>query len=114
MLLSAHDPEICANCDFEPLQLKELGFRNFKASYRTLTRGAGAQFALSLPHGALSFATLETVKEYTSSLLPPALAPVLDFFSSTVGTVICSVISTPQMVLTGQSAALLPGNRCFL
>ncbi|KAG5182703.1 mitochondrial energy transfer protein [Tribonema minus] len=76
-------------------------------SFKLLTRGAGAQFLLSLPHGAFNFATLEAVKEYTSSFLPAAgaMGPVLDFFSSTVATTICSIISTPQMVITDRIMA---------
>ncbi|EWM25692.1 s-adenosylmethionine mitochondrial carrier protein [Nannochloropsis gaditana] len=71
-----------------------------------LTRGAGAQFALSLPHGALAFAVLEATKSTLSSWFPVNFAgPAFDFVSSAVSTTICSVISTPQMVLTDRIMA---------
>lgn len=35
-------------------------------SFKLLTRGAGAQFVMSLPHGAFNYATLE-VREHTTS-----------------------------------------------
>ncbi|CAM9492814.1 unnamed protein product [Phaeothamnion confervicola] len=85
------------------VQLNSLSWR----SWRVLTRGAGAQFVLSLPHGAFNFATLEAVRGYAASLFPGnvALGPVLDFVSSSVATTICSVVSTPQMVLTDRIMA---------
>jgi hypothetical protein len=75
------------------LQLEHLTFK-------LLTRGAGAQFLLSLPHGAFNFATLETIKGLTTQYMPGAIGPAFDFLSSTIATTVCSVISTPQMVLT--------------
>lgn len=80
------------------LVFKELNFR-------VLTRGAGAQFLLSLPHGACNFATLEAVRGFTAAALPSSLGPILDFFSSSVATTICSIISTPQMVVTDRIMA---------
>ena len=46
------------------------GLRNLRrlpSTFRLLTRGAGAQFLLSLPHGALNFGILESVKDYTGA-----------------------------------------------
>ncbi|CAM9835384.1 unnamed protein product [Choristocarpus tenellus] len=75
-----------------------------KLSFRLLTRGAGAQFLLSLPHGALNFATLEAVRGCSARAFPEGgrekAGPLLDFFSSAVATFMCSSVSTPQMVLT--------------
>jgi len=75
-------------------------------NFQILTRGAGAQFALSLPHGALAFAVLEATKTTLSSWFPVGFAgPAFDFVSSAVSTTLCSVISTPQMVLTDRIMA---------
>jgi len=75
-------------------------------NFRILTRGAGAQFALSLPHGALAFAVLEATKTTLSAWFPVGFAgPAFDFVSSAVSTTLCSVISTPQMVLTDRIMA---------
>ncbi|CAM9876887.1 unnamed protein product [Discosporangium mesarthrocarpum] len=78
-------------------------------SFRLLTRGAGAQFLLSLPHGALNFATLEVVRGCTAKAFPEnwreKTGALLDFFSSAVATTMCSVVSTPQMVLTDRIMA---------
>lgn len=75
-------------------------------NFRILTRGAGAQFALSLPHGALAFAVLEATKTTLSGWFPVGFAgPAFDFVSSAVSTTLCSVISTPQMVLTDRIMA---------
>jgi len=85
--------------------------RNFKM----LTRGAGAQFLLSVPHGACNFAVLETTRRLMAKAVdkwsPPTskkdsgssgsgFGPALDFFSSAIATVCCSVVSTPQMMIT--------------
>jgi hypothetical protein len=76
-------------------------------SFKVLTRGAGAQCLLALPHGALNFATLEATKAVVGSIvaIPMALIPIVDFLSSTVATLVSSVISTPQMVLTDRLMA---------
>lgn len=78
-------------------------------NFPTLTRGAGANFLLSVPHGAVNFAVLEFVRREMSRLVAsnPALAkraenfgPGLDFLSSAISTICCSVVSTPQMMIT--------------
>jgi solute carrier family 25 S-adenosylmethionine transporter 26 len=78
-------------------------------NFQTLTRGAGANFLLSVPHGAVNFAVLEFVRREMSLLVAsnPALArrtenfgPGLDFLSSAISTICCSVVSTPQMMIT--------------
>jgi len=78
---------------------------------KMLTRGAGAQFILSIPHGAVNFAVLEYVRSRMNNFAmtspwaaemserSPAFGPVLDFMSSAVATVCCSVVSTPQMMI---------------
>mmetsp|Transcript_11467 Transcript_11467/g.16891 ORF Transcript_11467/g.16891 Transcript_11467/m.16891 type:complete len:534 (+) Transcript_11467:174-1775(+) len=79
-------------------------------NFKLLTRGAGAQFLLSVPHGAVNFAVLEYVRNrihwlvHTSGYLgnkfqSEAWGPGLDFFSSAISTVCCSVVSTPQMMI---------------
>jgi len=83
--------------------------------WSVLSRGAGSQFIMSVPHGAISFVVTETTKKEMLRLLTnstianafPArfLNPALDFLSSSVSTFICSVVSTPQMVLTDQIMA---------
>lgn len=73
---------------------------------RALTRGAGAQFVLSVPHGALNFAVLESTRGILSRITGAgggernSLGPGLDFLSSSIATVCCSVVSTPQMMIT--------------
>lgn len=71
--------------------------------------GAGANFLLSVPHGAINFAVLEFVRKRLDGLVNryPVLAerssqlgPGLDFLSSCISTITCSVVSTPQMVIT--------------
>ena len=81
----------------------------------TLSRGAGSQFIMSIPHGALNFAVTETIKHTIADLVSNTtlsdkiptniLNPCMDFASSAVSTFICSVISTPQMVLTDRIMA---------
>ena len=80
-------------------------------NFKLLTRGAGAQFVLSVPHGAVNFAVLEFVRKqiFTAAMKSPwfakkqesnkAVGPLMDFASSAVSTVCCSVISTPQMMV---------------
>lgn len=77
-------------------------------SYKTLTRGAGAQFLLSLPTGALHFAVLERTKAAMVEMFPLAAvgaSAAFDFASSSVATILCSVANTPQMVLTNRIMA---------
>jgi len=83
-------------------------------TWNVLSRGAGSQFIMSIPHGAINFAITETTKSTlasiaTNSTISNAITTVipknifnniLDFLSSAVSTFICSIISTPQMVLT--------------
>ncbi len=78
---------------------------------KMLTRGAGAQFLLSIPHGAVNFAVLEYVRKQMNNVAmksawasekledSPAFKPLLDFCSSAIATVCCSAISTPQMMI---------------
>lgn len=78
-------------------------------NFRMLTRGAGANFILSVPHGALNFAVLEYVRDKLNQgaeAVPflkerlDSIGPALDFASSAISTICCSLISTPQMMLT--------------
>lgn len=78
---------------------------------KMLYRGAGAQVLLSIPHGAVNFAVLEFVRKEMILLINkldlgaenkkrgPAFGPLMDFSSSAVATICCSVISTPQMMI---------------
>ena len=77
-------------------------------NFRRLTVGAGANFLLSVPHGALNFAVLELVRKQLNSIVQsnPFLSANeskfsfgLDFLSSSISTVACSVVSTPQMMI---------------
>ena len=83
-------------------------------TWSVLSRGAGSQFIMSIPHGAINFAITETTKSALASfstnttisnaittIIPKNIFNnVLDFLSSAISTFICSIISTPQMVLT--------------
>ena len=78
-------------------------------NFRTLTRGAGANFLLSVPHGAVNFAVLELVRREMSRIVEanPTLSKNadrfgagLDFLSSAISTICCSIVSTPQMMIT--------------
>jgi hypothetical protein len=80
--------------------------------FRRLTRGAGANFALSIPHGAVNFAVLEFVRGRLNRVVESvpflderkeAMGPGLDFLSSAISTICCSVVSTPQMMVTDVS-----------
>jgi len=110
--------------------------------WSVLSRGAGSQLIMSVPHGAFSFAVTEVsfafylylsviplgasvmllnrnVTQSTKSELakltsnstlstffsPRVLNPLLDLLSSAISTTICSVISTPQMVITDRIMA---------
>ncbi|CAN0307130.1 unnamed protein product, partial [Hapterophycus canaliculatus] len=75
---------------------------SFKAilplTWATLSRGAGAQFLLSLPNGALHFAVLENTKARMADIFPVKSASfLLDFASCSAATTLCSVMSTPQV-----------------
>lgn len=79
------------------------------SQFRMLTRGAGANFVLSVPHGAVNFAVLEFVRGKMNKVAEgvpflqerlDAIGPALDFASSAVSTICCSIVSTPQMVIT--------------
>jgi solute carrier family 25 S-adenosylmethionine transporter 26 len=73
-----------------------------------LMRGAGANFILSVPHGAVNFAVLEMVRKEFARVVKSSkylsereqrIGPALDFMSSAVSTICCSVVSTPQMMI---------------
>lgn len=74
-----------------------------------LFRGAGANFILSVPHGAINFAVLELVRKQMAQRVrriqyladrEDKLGPAMDFMSSAISTICCSVVSTPQMMIT--------------
>lgn len=78
------------------------------SNFRRLTQGAGANFVLSVPHGAINFAVLELVRHRLQKVVNsvPALkeradvmGPGLDFLSSAISTICCSIVSTPQMMI---------------
>jgi len=93
--------------DSPVLTLRTLAQRK---NLKMLTRGAGAQFVMSVPHGAVNFAVLEYVRRrlntvllYTGWINEPSLrayGPTLDFISSAISTFVCSIVSTPQMMIT--------------
>ena len=75
---------------------------------KMLTRGAGAQLLLSIPHGAVNFAVLEFVRRQMNNAVSRSryaetinrsFGPGMDFLSSALSTVCCSVVSTPQMMI---------------
>ena len=88
-------------------------------TWNVLSRGAGSQFIMSVPHGAINFAITETTKTALASIatnstisnVMTTIIPknifnnILDFLSSAISTFICSIISTPQMVLTDRIMA---------
>ncbi|CAM9456039.1 unnamed protein product, partial [Scytosiphon promiscuus] len=89
-------------------------------SLKLLRRGAGAQFIMSLPHGAFNYATLEVIMGFSAKIFPSEwrerAGPVLDFVTSGVATLLCSVVSTPQIVIedrimTGMYPNLISGVR---
>ena len=59
----------------------------------------------SLPHGAFYFFVIDAVKKQLSQYLPENMLFLGDFTCSTISTVICSIVSTPQMVLTDRLMA---------
>ena len=70
-----------------------------------LLRGADAQFVMSLPHGAFYFFVIDAVKKRLLNELPERIEFLGDFVCSTISTVVCSIVSTPQMVLTDRLMA---------
>ena len=75
---------------------------------RHLTRGAGAQLVLSIPNGAVNFAVLEFVRRQMNNVVSRSryadvinrnFGPGMDFLSSALSTVCCSVVSTPQTMI---------------
>jgi hypothetical protein len=95
------------------LQTKDVQLPSFR--YSDLMRGSGSQLICSIPHGAFSFAVIETTKkkllrysrlfELTDLVPEHVLNSILDFSSSCVSTLICSIVSTPQMVITDRIMA---------
>jgi hypothetical protein len=90
--------------------------------FRRLTVGAGANFVLSIPHGAVNFAVLEFVRGRFSVIVDSvpfleerkdAIGPGLDFLSSAVSTITCSIVSTPQMMITDVCTTLTNWKRLF-
>jgi solute carrier family 25 S-adenosylmethionine transporter 26 len=72
---------------------------------KTLSRGAGAQFLMSIPNGAMNFAMLESTRQFMSRAGARRHSRwsnnfTLDFISSAIATVACSTVSTPQMMIT--------------
>lgn len=86
------------------LQLRRSG-KQLKLTPERLLRGADAQFILSLPHGAFYFFVIDAVKKYATQYLPQQMMFIGDFTCSTISTIICSIVSTPQMVLTDRLMA---------
>lgn len=83
------------------LQLKGATPSNLmsKLTPERLLRGADAQFLLSMPHGALYFFVIDRVKTHLATLMSASKFSFLqDFTASTISTVFCSIVSTPQMV----------------
>lgn len=71
---------------------------------------------MSIPHGALNFVVTERTKSLlaaatsNSSVPQRFMNPTLDFLASSISTFACSVISTPQMVLTDRIMAGIYSN----
>lgn len=86
------------------LQLKNNG-KSLNLTPERLLRGADAQFIMSLPHGAFYFYVIDVVKQKVLNFLPSRLDFLADFTSSTISTIVCSVVSTPQMVITDRIMA---------
>ena len=70
-----------------------------------LLRGADAQFFMSLPHGAFYFFVIDQVKTKVAKVMPKAYENLSDFTASAISTIVCSIVSTPQMVLTDRLMA---------
>jgi solute carrier family 25 S-adenosylmethionine transporter 26 len=78
-------------------------------NFQRLSRGAGANLILSLPHGAVNFAVLEFVRKKLGNFVKSherlakneeRFGAGLDFLSSSISTITCSIVSTPQMMIT--------------
>jgi Mitochondrial carrier protein len=75
------------------------------SNFRRLSQGAGANFLLSVPHGAVNFAVLEFVRARMNAVIQGLgvdtnrIGPGLDFCSSAISTICCSIVSTPQMMM---------------
>jgi hypothetical protein len=76
-----------------------------KLTPERLLRGVDAQFIMSLPHGAFYFFVIDQVKTKLSTVMSSKFNFLQDFASSTISTVFCSIVSTPQMVLTDRLMA---------
>lgn len=76
-----------------------------KLTPERLLRGVDAQFIMSLPHGAFYFFVIDQVKTKLSGHLSSKFNFLQDFAASTISTVFCSIVSTPQMVLTDRLMA---------
>lgn len=90
------------------LQLKgseDKGGILMKLTPERLLRGVDAQFIMSIPHGACYFFVIDRVKNHLSSVLDEKYSFVQDFLASTISTVFCSIVSTPQMVITDRLMA---------
>mmetsp|Transcript_16942 Transcript_16942/g.35564 ORF Transcript_16942/g.35564 Transcript_16942/m.35564 type:complete len:491 (-) Transcript_16942:1841-3313(-) len=95
---------------------------------KMLTRGAGAQLLLSIPHGAVNFAVLEFVRRQMNNVVSRSryaerinrsFGPGMDFLSSALSTVCCSVVSTPQMmicdnIMAGTYPNLVAATSCLM
>ena len=76
-----------------------------KLTPERLLRGVDAQFIMSIPHGACYFFVIDQVKNRLSGMLSSKYSFVQDFLASTISTIFCSIVSTPQMVLTDRLMA---------
>lgn len=76
-----------------------------KLTPERLLRGVDAQFIMSIPHGACYFFVIDQVKTRLSGVLSSKYSFIQDFLASTISTVFCSIVSTPQMVLTDRLMA---------
>ena len=76
-----------------------------KLTPERLLRGVDAQFIMSLPHGAFYFFVIDQVKTRLSGVMSSKFNFLQDFAASTISTVFCSIVSTPQMVLTDRLMA---------
>lgn len=94
------------------LQLKKRD-SNVQLNLERLLRGADAQFFMSLPHGAFYFCVVEYVKSKIEFIIPKQLQFLADFTSSTISTIVCSIVSTPQMVLTDRLMAGIYPNSAY-
>jgi len=86
------------------LQLKSTG-KEVQLTPQRLLRGADAQFIMSLPHGAFYFFVIDQVKSKVNQHMPSSLQYLSDFTASAISTIVCSVVSTPQMVITDRLMA---------